>query len=167
MMIIIYFFLSHYHHTTTKPHHFASTFPITISDLPILKTKAVAVMTSIATPADDQNTIAMTKEQDCFLKAIETGDTKVRRGVSHRKNCSSALSESNNGTSALMVRQRMVTTKLSVCLYSMVLHGMQLTSMEIALVTMLLRRVIRKWWTNSCVLGFKQNFFLLLWTQIE
>ena len=60
-------------------------------------------MTSIATPANDQNTIAMTKEQDCFLKAVETGDKKSVEEFLIAKTVPAHFQNPNNGTSALMV----------------------------------------------------------------
>ena len=157
--VIIIFFYTHttyYHKTTLLPQASLSNNNFRLAN--DFKNKAVAVMTSIATPANDQNTIAMTKEQDCFLKAVETGDKKSVEEFLIAKTVPAHFQNPNNGTSALMSGKRMVTTNLSACLYGMVLHGTQLTSMEIALVTMLFRQVIGKWWINSCVLGFKQSF---------
>eukprot|EP00944_MAST-04C_sp_MAST-4C-sp1_P007507 g7507.t1 len=63
-------------------------------------------MTSIARPTDGQNTIAMTKEQDCFLKAIETGDTKSVEEFLVAKTVPAHFQNPNNGTSALMVASK-------------------------------------------------------------
>lgn len=60
-------------------------------------------MTSITTPSDDKNAIPMTNEQNRFLNAIETGDTKSVEEFLVGKTIPAHFQNPNNGTSALMV----------------------------------------------------------------